>query len=57
MVNSMFTMKIKIVGSYDNEADARSFVNAQQKNTLVSADEEVVVEKRYENCRRRTYFT
>ena len=34
----------KIVGSYDNEADARSFVNAQQKNTLVSADEEVVDE-------------
>ena len=32
----------KIVGSYDNEADARSFVNAQQKNTLVSADEEVM---------------
>ena len=35
----------KIVGSYDNEADARSFVNAQQKNTLVSADEEVVEEE------------
>lgn len=34
----------KIVGSYDNEADARSFVNAQQKNTLVSADEEVMDE-------------
>lgn len=34
----------KIVGSYDNEADARSFVNAQQKNTLVSADEEFMDE-------------
>lgn len=39
----------KIVGSYDNEADARSFVNAQQKNTLVSADEEVVDENITEN--------
>ena len=39
----------KIVGSYDNEADARSFVNAQQKNTLVSADEEVVDENVTEN--------
>lgn len=34
----------KIVGSYDSEADARSFVNAQQKNTLVSADEEFMDE-------------